>query len=93
MNSKEEAQMDENRIDTIFQRILKAIEPDQSHDGFDSIILALQKAITFQMALACPHCRKGIGRKLRADIPAMLTAAGQLARSAQQEFGEHHTTH
>jgi hypothetical protein len=85
--------MDENRIETIFQRILEAIHPDQGLDGFDAIFLALQRAISFQMALACPHCRKGLGRELRANIPAMLTAAGQLQRSAQQEFGEHHTKH
>jgi hypothetical protein len=86
--------MDENHIETIFHRILEAIKPDQGPgDGFDVIFLALQRAISFQMALACSHCRKGLGRKLRANIPAMLTYAGQLQRSAQQEFGEHHTKH
>ena len=82
--------MDEDRIETIFHRILEAIKPDQGLDGFEAILLALQRAISFQMALACPDCRKGLGRKLRANIPAMLIAAGQLQRSAQREFGEHH---
>lgn len=95
VNRKEEAQkMDKDRIETILQHILEVIESDrQGPDDFDSITLALQKAITFQMALACPHCRKQIVRRLRAHIPAMLNAASQLARSAQEEFGKHHTKH
>jgi hypothetical protein len=85
--------MDEDRTDRILQRILKAIEPDQGVDGFEDILAALQGALVFQMSLNCSNCRKKIARKLRADIPAMLTSAGQLARSAQQEFGEHHFKH
>jgi hypothetical protein len=85
--------MDEDHIERIFYRILEAIKPDQGIDGFDHILAALQRAIAFQMSLNCSNCRKKLARKLRADIPAMLTYAGRLAESAQQEFGEHHFKH
>jgi hypothetical protein len=85
--------MDEDRSDKILHRILEAIKPDQGVDGFDDILAALQAAIAFQMSLNCANCRKKIARKLRADIPAMLTFAGRIAKEAQQEFGEHHFKH
>jgi hypothetical protein len=87
------AMIDEDRVDQILERILEAIHQDQGSDSFDNILEALQDAIAFQMALTCPACRRKIARKLRADIPAMLTRAAQFAAEAQQEHGEHHYQH
>jgi len=58
------------------------------------ILVALQSALTFQMALVCPHCRKAIARRLRSDLPAMLTKAAGLAHAAQHQYGgEQHYQH
>ena len=46
--------------------------------------------ISFQMALVCSKCRRNIARKLRADLPAMVSHAQQMQHRAQQEFGEFH---
>jgi hypothetical protein len=81
---------DEDRVDRIVLRILDAIKPDQGQDGFAHIFNALTQALSLQMALLCPDCRRKLAQKLRAHIPAMLTSASRLAREAQQEFGEHH---
>ena len=81
---------DEDRVDQILQRILKAIKPDQGHDGFEHILLALEDALAFQMALLCPDCRRRFARRLRADIPSMITKAAKLQREAQAEHGEQH---
>jgi len=79
-----------DRVDQILQRILEAIKPDQGPDGFDDIILALEQALSFQMALMCADCRRRYARQLRANIPAMLTAAARLQREAQEEHAEQH---
>jgi hypothetical protein len=42
------------------------------------------------MALLCADCRRKLARKLRSDIPTMMTRASRLAREAQQEYGEQH---
>ena len=81
---------DEEQVEAIVQCILEAVKPYQGKEGFGSILAALEEAITFQMALVCSKCRRNIARKLRADLPAMLSHAGQMQRKAQQEFGEFH---
>ena len=83
---------DEDRANEIVLRVLEAIRPDQD-DGFHHILAALQQVLVFQMALVCPICRKNIVRRLRSDLPAMLTKAGALAREAQQQYGEQHYQH
>ena len=45
--------IDEDKVEGIFHRILEAIMPDQGHDNFQNILVALQDAISFQMACAC----------------------------------------
>lgn len=58
---------------------------------FEHVMTALMNCVTFQMALACPACRKHIAQKIRQNLPAMLTTAGHLAASSP---GEHnHTCH
>jgi hypothetical protein len=71
--------------DEILHSILEAIMPDQGPDNFDSILAALQDAISFQMAFACPICRKRLASKLRQDIPAMLVRADQLCARPEPE--------
>jgi len=78
------------RVDQILQRILDAIKPDQGHDGFVHIFNALEQAMSFQMALLCPHCRRKLAQELRSHIPMMITRAARLQREAQQEYGEQH---
>jgi len=86
--------IDADRVEKILQRILEAIRPDQGKgDGFDHILIALEQALAFQMVQLCPDCRRRLARQLRADIPAMLTKAADLAREAQQEHGEQHYRH
>ena len=80
---------DEDRVTEILQRILDAIKPDQG-DGFVHIFNALEQAMSFQMAMLCPDCRRKLAQKLRSHIPAMMTRASRLAREAQQEYGEQH---
>lgn len=86
--------MNEDRIETIVQNILKAIDPDQG-DDIEVIFTALQKAITIQMSfVACPHCRKQIARTFRSEVSAMLKDANQLAEQREQgEFSGDHTKH
>jgi hypothetical protein len=85
--------MDEDRIETIVQNILKAIDPDQG-DNVEVIFEALQKAITRQLSfVACPHCREKIAETFRADMPAMLKIANELAAQQEQEFSGDHTKH
>ena len=79
-------------IDEILHRILKAIGPDQ-HGGIERILTALQAALTVQIALAHSDCRENITRRLRADLPAMLNKAYQLAHEAQELYGEQHYQH
>jgi hypothetical protein len=74
--------IDEDKVEGIFHRILEAIMPDQGHDNFQNILVALQDAISFQMACACPICRKRLASKLRQDIPAMLVKADRLYASS-----------
>jgi hypothetical protein len=82
------------RIDEIEKRLLEALIPYQRAGAFDEIMTALEHVISFQMALACPECRRHIARRLRADLPAMLNAADQLAREARAQNGEqHHHSH
>jgi len=81
---------DSDRVDQLLERILEAIKPDQGADGFHHIFAALEAAISFQMALLCPDCRRRLARQLRSDIPAMITRATQLQREAQEEYGEQH---
>src|SRR5262245_41793571 len=71
-------------------RILAAIKPDQGNDGFVHIFNALTQAISFQMALLCPDCRRRLARKLKSHIPMMMTNAAQLAKEAQKEHGVQH---
>jgi hypothetical protein len=77
--------IDEDRVEQIFRRILEAIDPDQGPDGFDSILTALKDAISFQMAFACPICRKRLASKLRQDIPAMLVRADQISAGSGEK--------
>ena len=85
---------DAERTDEILHQILKAVEPDQRERGsVERIITALQAALTFQMALVCPDFRKRVARRLRSDIPGILTKASALARDAQQQYGERHFLH
>src|SRR5262245_37312795 len=81
---------DEDRVDRILDRILAAIKPDQGNDGFVHIFNALTQAISFQMALLCPDCRRRLARKLKSHIPMMMTNAAQLAKEAQKEHGVQH---
>jgi hypothetical protein len=69
--------IDEDRVDEILQRILKAIEPVQGPAEFNNIITALKDAISFQMALACPICRKRLASELSRDVPEILNRANQ----------------
>jgi hypothetical protein len=70
--------IDEDRIERIQQRIIDAIKPDQGSDGgFDHILVALEHVLAFQMALLCQDCRQRLAKKLRADIPAIVTCAGE----------------
>ena len=86
--------IDENRVNEILQRVVEALRPEQGTEGgFDHILTALEHAFVFQMALACPRCRKNIARKLRSDLPMMLNKASSLARAAQQAHGEQHFLH
>ena len=70
--------IDEDRVDGILQRIIGAIKPDQGPDGFDSILAALQDAISFQIAFACPTCRERFASDLRDSIPVILKRASQI---------------
>ena len=82
--------VDEEKVEAIAQRILEAVKPYQGKEGFGSILAALEEMISFQMALVCSKCRRNIARKLRADLPAMVSHAQQIQHRAQQEFGEFH---
>jgi len=75
----------EERVDEILQRILEAIRPYQGRDDYDSILNALIQAISFQMAIACPICRRKFAKMLRGHIPEMLTDANRLAALAQRD--------
>ena len=68
----------QDEVEEIFHRILEAIMPYQGHNNFDNILEALKDAVSFQMACACPVCRKRLASKLRQDIPAMLVKADRL---------------
>lgn len=74
--------INEDRVEEILHRILGAIMPYQGHDGFYDILQALENAYSFEIAVACPNCRRRLARKLRSKIPAMVTRADQLAASS-----------
>jgi hypothetical protein len=76
LRQQQESEMiDEDR--RIFKRIIDAIMPDEGHDGYMDILIALNDAISFQLAFACPICRKRLASKLRQNIPAILVRANQ----------------
>jgi hypothetical protein len=52
---------DEDHVERILLRILYAIKPDQG-DGFVHIFNALEQAMSFQMALLCPDCRRKLAQ-------------------------------
>jgi hypothetical protein len=81
--------IDEDQVERILQRILKAISPDQGHDGFDSILESLKQAISFQMALTCPICRKRLASNLQQDVPAMLVYADEINAGAKIKCSLH----
>lgn len=74
--------IDEDRVGKILERIIAAIKPDQGPDGFDNILIALQDAISFQVAFACPICRKRLASQLSENIPTILKRANQLSSGA-----------
>jgi hypothetical protein len=78
---------DDDKADEILLRILEAIKPDQGHDNFTNILVALQDAFSFQLGLACPTCRKRLASKLRQNIPGILVKADQLYASSAASTG------
>ena len=74
--------IDEERVEQIFQKIITAIAPDQGLDGFWNILVALERAYSFQLALICPVCRRKLAKRLKAGIPHMMVMAAEMQSSA-----------
>jgi hypothetical protein len=51
----------------------------------DTIFTALQGAFVFWMSTVCLNCRRDVAKKLRANIPAMLNNANQVAAADKTE--------
>ena len=81
--------IDEDRVEQIYGRIIEAIMPDQGHEAYFDILTALYDAISFQLACACPICRKRLASKLRQDIPAILVRADRLSAGTKIKCNLH----
>jgi hypothetical protein len=74
--------LDEDKVEEILHSILNTITPYQRLENFASILVALQDALSFQMALACPVCRKRLAHTLRHNVPEILHRANRLAAAS-----------
>lgn len=75
--------MEHERIERLRRKIIDLTVDDGADP--DTIFSALQSAFVFWLSIVCRNCRRDIARKLRADIPAMLNNANQLAAADKTE--------
>ena len=71
-----------DRIDELARKIVAGIINDDERD-YDIIFAALTHVFAFWMSCVCRNCRRDVARKLKADIPAMLNSASQLAAAGK----------
>lgn len=80
---------DKIEVEHLERKLVAIINDETDSHEFEDTLTALVRAFTFQMALACPGCRKNIARQLRKRIPEMLTDANRLAATAGPREHKH----
>jgi hypothetical protein len=76
------------QIDHLEQQLISILHGNLDA-GFRDRMNALVHALTFEIALFCPDCRKAIARQLRKRIPQMLEDANCLAATAGRREHQH----
>jgi hypothetical protein len=80
---------DLSEVERLERKLIATINDKTEGYGFENTLTALVHAFTFQMALACPGCRKNIARALRKGVPEMLATANRLAAEAGPREDQH----
>jgi hypothetical protein len=66
-----------SNVDELRERLINALDGANK----ERALFALRDAIVFVMSQTCIECRRKIVRELKANLPAMLNVAGQIAAS------------
>ena len=80
---------DKPDVERLERKLIAIINDKTDRYEFVDTLGALVHAFTFQMALACPGCRKNIAKQLRKRVPEMLADANRLAAAAGPREHQH----
>ena len=80
---------DSDEVEQLEKRIIAAIFPPDAPPGqgpsMQVLLSALTHVLSFCIAMACPDCRKRIGREFRKRVPEIISDANRLAAYAKRD--------